>query len=73
MLKVLNGAWWVILYQFLITFGYTLVFMSGSVQHYRFAVNIHIFTLEPSIFPNMHDEIDAHIFGHQHSIVNHSD
>ncbi|KAI9359358.1 hypothetical protein BD770DRAFT_471733 [Pilaira anomala] len=38
MLKVLNGAWWVMIYQLCITIGHLLVFMSGSMQHYRLAM-----------------------------------
>lgn len=38
MLKVLNGAWWVMIYQLCIVIGHMLVFMSGSMQQYRLAV-----------------------------------
>ncbi|KAI8364114.1 hypothetical protein BD560DRAFT_491387 [Blakeslea trispora] len=34
-LKVLHGAWWVIVYQFCIVSGHLLVFLTGSVKEYR--------------------------------------
>ncbi|KAG2207500.1 hypothetical protein INT47_004248 [Mucor saturninus] len=37
-LKVLNGAWWVMIYQLCIIIGHLVVFMSGSMQHYRLAM-----------------------------------
>ncbi|KAI8069860.1 uncharacterized protein B0P05DRAFT_551197 [Gilbertella persicaria] len=38
MLKVLHGAWWVIVYQFCIVIGHMLIFMAGSMDHYRIAM-----------------------------------
>ncbi|CAO3623038.1 unnamed protein product [Mucor hiemalis] len=38
MLKVLNGAWWVIIYQLCITLGNIIIFMSGSIPQYRLAM-----------------------------------
>ncbi|CAO3634279.1 unnamed protein product [Mucor fragilis] len=38
MLKVLNGAWWVMIYQLCITLGHWMVFLSGTVPQYRMAM-----------------------------------
>lgn len=42
MLKVLNGVWWVIIYQLCITLGHWVVFLSGTVPQYRMAVSYFI-------------------------------
>lgn len=42
MLKVLNGVWWVIIYQLCITLGHWMVFLSGTVPQYRMAVSYFI-------------------------------
>ncbi|KAI8327613.1 hypothetical protein EDC96DRAFT_531523 [Choanephora cucurbitarum] len=34
-LKVLHGAWWVIVYQFCIVSGHLLIFLTGSTREYR--------------------------------------
>jgi hypothetical protein len=39
MLKVLNGAWWVMMYELLIIVGQMVMILSGSVEHYRITVN----------------------------------
>ncbi|GAA5805975.1 hypothetical protein HPULCUR_011502 [Helicostylum pulchrum] len=38
MLKVLNGAWWVMMYQLCIIVGHMVIFMTGSMQQYRLAM-----------------------------------
>lgn len=42
MLKVLNGVWWIMLYELLIIAAQTMMTMSGSVEQYRVTVR-HIF------------------------------
>lgn len=39
MLKVLNGAWWVMMYELLIIVGQMVMILSESVEHYRITVN----------------------------------
>lgn len=42
MLKVLNGVWWIMLYELLIIAAQTMMTMSGSVEQYRVTVG-HMF------------------------------
>ncbi|KAI9272557.1 hypothetical protein BY458DRAFT_474127 [Sporodiniella umbellata] len=35
LLKMLNGAWWVMVYEFIITFSQTVIIFSGSIESYR--------------------------------------
>ncbi|CAO3591752.1 unnamed protein product [Absidia cylindrospora] len=37
-LKVLQGAWWIVVYQVIIVSGHTLIFMRGILANYRLAV-----------------------------------
>ncbi|CAO3600062.1 unnamed protein product [Absidia cylindrospora] len=37
-LKVLQGAWWIVVYQVIIVFGHTFIFMRGVLAHYRLAM-----------------------------------
>jgi hypothetical protein len=40
MLKVLNGAWWIVIYELFITVGHIGVFTSGAIPQYRIAAGI---------------------------------
>jgi hypothetical protein len=77
MLKVLNGAWWIVIYELFITVGHIGVFTCGTIPQYRIAAGISHFInsineRERVNILKRYNHTDGNLFSIKHPIINYS-